>query len=91
MQCRLARREFLHGIGAIASATAASALLLKKRSAAELFYPPRDLSYFDAPISPAPREIHFGYASITWNGNDVRRLRTLPPWDSVGFSCAPTS
>ena len=82
MQCRLARREFLHGIGAIASATVASALLLKKLCAAELFYPPRDLSHFDGPISPAPGEIHFGYASITWNGNDRQAIEDIA---ALGF------
>ena len=82
MQCRLARREFLHGIGAIASATVASALLLKKLCAAELFYPPSELSYFDEPISPVPGEIHFGYASITWNGNDRQAIEDIA---ALGF------
>ena len=82
MQCRLARREFLHGIASVASATAASAVLLKKLCAAELLYPPRDLSYFGAPISPAPGEIHFGYASITWNGNDRQAIEDIA---ALGF------
>lgn len=55
---------------------------MKKLSAAELFYPPRDLSYFDAPISPAPGEIHFGYASITWNGNDRQAIEDIA---ALGF------
>ena len=82
MQRRLARREFLLGIGAVVSVTAASPLFLEKLCAAELLYPPRDLSYFDTPISPAPGEIHFGYASITWNGNDRQAIADIA---ALGF------
>jgi len=32
--------------------------------ARDLLYPPMDLSHFDTPITPAPSEIHFGYASM---------------------------
>ncbi|HEV2195094.1 MAG TPA: sugar phosphate isomerase/epimerase [Candidatus Acidoferrum sp.] len=76
---RVARREFLLGMGA---ATAAHSLPLERLCAAELLYPPRDLSYFDTPISPAPGEIHFGYASITWNGNDRQAIEDIA---ALGF------
>ncbi len=41
-----------------------------------------DLSYFDTPISPAPADILFGYASITWGGNDRRAIEDIR---SLGF------
>jgi inosose dehydratase len=41
-----------------------------------------DLSYFDTPISPAPSEIHFGYASITWNGDDRQAIEDI---GALGF------
>ena len=82
MQCRVPRREFLRGIGAVTAATAASAFPLKKFCAAEFLYPPMDLSYFDRPISPAPGEIHFGYASITWSGNDRQAIEDIA---ALGF------
>lgn len=81
MQFRIARREFLVGAGALTVATA-STFPWKNLEAAERLYPPRDLSYFDTPISPAPSEIHFGYASITWNGNDRQAIEDIA---SLGF------
>jgi inosose dehydratase len=69
-------------MGAVTAATAAHSLPLELLCAAELLYPPRDLSYFDTPISPAPGEIHFGYASITWNGNDRQAIEDI---SSLGF------
>jgi inosose dehydratase len=82
MQYQMLRREFLQGIGAAAAATAASAFPFKKLCASELLYPPMDLSYFDTPISPAPSEIHFGYAAITWNGNDRQAIEDIA---ALGF------
>jgi len=41
-----------------------------------------DLSYFDRPISPAPSEIHFGYHTITWGGNDRQAIEDIA---SLGF------
>jgi len=82
MQCRATRRAFLRGLGAVTAADAAFSLPLKKLYAAERLYPPRDLSYFDTPISPAPSEIHFGYASITWNGNDRQAIEDIA---ALGF------
>lgn len=82
MQYRVRRREFLRGMGAVTAAMAAYSLPLERLCATELLYPPRDLSYFDTPISPAPSEIHFGYASITWNGNDRQAIEDIA---SLGF------
>jgi len=82
MQCRMLRREFLLGMGAAAAATSVPSLTCESLRAAELLYPPMDLSYFDTPISPAPGEIHFGYASITWNGNDRQAIEDIA---ALGF------
>jgi inosose dehydratase len=71
MNPRVPRREFLTGVAAVASA---SFLRLKPTSASELLYPPMDLSYFDTPIPPGPSEIHYGYAAITWGGNDRQAI-----------------
>jgi inosose dehydratase len=79
MQARIPRREFLTGVGALA---AASSIPFKTLAARALLYPPRDLSYFDTPISPAPSEIRWGYAAITWDGNDRQAIEDI---SSLGF------
>jgi inosose dehydratase len=68
-------------MGAAAVATAASSFPAAAWSA-EPLYPPIDLSYFDTPISPAPAAISFGYASITWGGNDRQAIEDIA---SLGF------
>jgi inosose dehydratase len=45
-------------------------------------YPEIDLSHFNTPISPAPADIQFGYAAITWNGNDRQAIEDVA---AVGF------
>jgi inosose dehydratase len=66
--------------------TAAAASVLPARSLASALepplYPPTDLSYFGVPISPAPAEIRFGYAAITWGGDDVQAIKDVA---SSGF------
>lgn len=79
---RVARRKFLLRMGAATAGMAAYSLPFERLCAAELLYPPRDLSYFDRPISPAPGEIHFGYASITWNENDRQAIEDIA---ALGF------
>src|SRR5689334_11685242 len=82
MQCRMPRREFFWGIGAIAAATAIPSFPGASLHASERLYPPMDLSYFDTPIPPGPGEIHFGYASITWNENDRQAIEDIA---ALGF------
>jgi inosose dehydratase len=84
MPHRLPRRDFLFGVGAAAAATTFASFppWCVPVLAVERLYPPIDLSYFDTPISPAPGEIHFGYASITWNGNDRQAMDDI---SSLGF------
>jgi inosose dehydratase len=71
MSSQVPRREFLTGITALA---AASCLPSEALCAHERLYPPVDLSYFNTPIPPGPSEIHFGYAAITWGGNDRQAI-----------------
>jgi inosose dehydratase len=73
------RREFL---GAMSALAAASAFPCETLLARDVLYPPMDLSHFDTPITPAPSEIHFGYASITWGGNDRQAIEDIA---AVGF------
>ena len=46
-------------------------------------YPAMDLSYFDDPITAAPGMVRFGYAAITWNGNDAQAIKEI---SELGFS-----
>jgi len=79
MTHRMPRREFL---GAIRAMAAASAFPCGTLFARERLYPPMDLSHFDTPITPAPSEIHFGYAAVTWGGNDRQAIEDVA---AVGF------
>jgi inosose dehydratase len=76
MPSSLSRREFMIAIGA-----AGAAAMLPPRGAAWAveppLYPAVDLSYFDRPLTPAPFEVHFGYAAITWEGNDEQAIRDI--------------
>jgi inosose dehydratase len=47
-----------------------------------LMYPPVDLSYFERPIASAPGDIRFGYAAITWQGQDKQAIADVA---AVGF------
>ncbi len=73
------RREFLVGLGAAAAATA---LPSGAFGDPDPLYPPVDLSYFEKPITPAPAEIRFGYAAITWGGHDREAIEEIA---AVGF------
>ena len=79
MLSRLSRREFVAGLGAV---VAASFLPDQTLAHFEPLYPPVDLSYFENPISPAPAEIRFGYAAITWGGDDRQAIEDIA---AVGF------
>src|SRR3984893_15282154 len=82
MQNGVPRREFLLAMGAASAATAASSFSVTALWPAERLYPPMDLSYFDTPITSAPADILFGYASITWSGNDRQAIEDIA---SLGF------
>jgi inosose dehydratase len=73
------RREFLTTVAAASVASALSRISLASPS---LLYPPMDLSHFNTPIAPAPSDIQFGYASITWNGDDRKAIEDI---SAMGF------
>src|SRR6266404_7718431 len=75
------RRHFIVGLGAAAAASALRFKTLARMFEAPL-YPAMDLSYFDHPITAAPGRIRFGYAAITWNGNDAQAIKEI---SELGF------
>ncbi len=77
----LSRRRFIASLGTVAAASALPLDALSKTLQPPL-YPPVDLSYFDRPITPAPALIRFGYAAITWGGNDVQAIQDI---SGIGF------
>src|SRR2546429_9747608 len=77
----LSRRHFIVSLGAVAAASAVPMKTLA-RSLEPPLYPPADLSYFNRPITPAPGMIRFGYAAITWNGNDTQAIKEI---SELGF------
>lgn len=79
MPARIPRRDF---IATASAAAAVSCFPFEASPARSLLYPPMDLSHFDSPITPAPAEIHFGYASITWGGNDRQAIEDVA---ALGF------
>jgi inosose dehydratase len=77
----LSRRHFLVSLGAVAAASTLPIKTLGGLPEPPL-YLPADLSYFDRPITPAPANIRFGYASITWNGKDAEAIKDI---SELGF------
>jgi inosose dehydratase len=79
VQTKFPRRQFLTTLTA---ATAASVVPRLLTAAPRLLYPPTDLSHFNTPIPPAESKIRFGYAAITWNGNDRQAIDDI---SALGF------
>ena len=81
MSSRFSRRRFVLSLGSLAAAAISPARELA--SAPErplhdsilLFHP-------DGPMSPAVSEIRFGYAALTWGGNDLQAIKDV---GEVGF------
>jgi inosose dehydratase len=77
----LSRRQFIVSLGAVAAAS-----VVPNKTLGGVFepplYPPLDLSYFDRPITPAPGMIRFGYAAITWSGDDTQAIKDI---SEIGF------
>ena len=83
----ISRRDFVTGLGAAGAAGAAAAGFRlpadRLRPAPESpLYPPMDLSAFDRPVTPAPADIRYGYAAITWGGDDLKAIEDIA---EVGF------
>ncbi|MGB6429828.1 MAG: sugar phosphate isomerase/epimerase [Candidatus Acidiferrales bacterium] len=79
MPLPVSRRDFIAALGATFAGSLLGAPAL--RAIAPL-YPPVDLSYFRTPVTPAPAEIRWGYAAITWNGNDRQAIDDIA---ALGF------
>jgi len=77
----LSRRRFIAGLGTLTAASALPLDALSRTFPAPL-YPPIDLSYFERSITPAPAQIQFGYAAITWGGNDLQAIQDI---SEIGF------
>ena len=78
----ISRRHFIIGLGSVAAASALPTKALSRTIAPTPLYPPVDLSYFSRPITPARGLIRFGYAAITWNGNDAQAIKEI---SELGF------
>src|SRR6266496_2934025 len=76
MSSSTSRRNFIIGIGAVAAASAVPVSAFTSILEPAL-YPPTNLSYFARPVTPAPGDITFGYAAITWNGKDEDAIREI--------------
>jgi len=77
------RRDFIATLGAVAASSCLPAVAgLPAIFGSERLYPPMNLSHFDRPITPAAADIRFGYASITWNGQDRQAIEDIA---SLGF------
>jgi inosose dehydratase len=74
MRLKLSRREFMVGAGAVAAVTA---LPVPSQQGGSPLYPPTDLSYFDKPIKAPAFEVRFGYAAITWKGDDLQAIQDV--------------
>ena len=77
----LSRRDFIISLGATAAASSVPVKAIARVLDPPL-YPPVDLSYFRRPVTPAPALIRFGYAAITWNGNDLQSIKEI---SELGF------
>ena len=76
---RATRREFLVSAAAVAATAAIPSRVFATPPA---LYPPTDLSYFERPITPADAALEFGYAAITWQGNELQAIEDIA---SLGF------
>src|SRR5260370_39172943 len=81
MSSSFSRRHFLVSLGAVA-ATSTVPVKSFARPLTPPLYPPADLSYFNRPVTPAPGMIQFGYAAITWGGNDAQAIKEI---SELGF------
>ena len=81
MSSFLSRRHFMVSLGAVAAASAIPSKTLACSLEPPL-YPPVDISDFDRAITLAPGMIRFGYAAITWDGNDAQAITEI---SEVGF------
>jgi inosose dehydratase len=73
------RRKFIYAGGVAATC---SLLPAPAMNALDSLYSPSTLINFKKKTKAAPAEVHFGYASITWNGNDRQAIEDI---SALGF------
>ena len=81
MSLVVSRRRFMVGIGAVATVSAlpldALGNLLESSLGSSVA-----LSHFDNPLNLGSEAIQFGYAAITWGGNDLQAIKDI---SELGF------
>jgi len=89
MGMRVSRRAFVGGLGVVAAGAALRPVgafaAWGPMAGADLearIYPPMDLTYFERGIAAGAGEIRWGYASITWGGNDRAAIEDIA---ALGF------
>jgi inosose dehydratase len=82
MTSQTSRRKFILNLGSLAAASACLPLGALASEVEPPLYPPVDLSYFNTPITPAASDIRFGYAAITWGGDDITAIKEV---SELGF------
>ncbi|MEW6129920.1 MAG: sugar phosphate isomerase/epimerase [Acidobacteriota bacterium] len=82
MTSQTSRRGFILSLGSFAAASACLPLSTLAGNVEPPLYPSVDLSYFDTPIPPAAADIRFGYAAITWGGDDMTAIKEV---SELGF------
>ncbi len=77
MSSSFSRRRFVVGLGAIAAASTLPTDSLANSLVQKPLHPATDLWFFQKPITPAPAQVMFGYAAITWGGNDMQAIKDV--------------
>ena len=76
------RRQFLLQIAATGVLAKIPATMAHALASPDLLYPPRDLSYFAAPLDHGEADLRIGYASIAWSGKDDQAIEEI---SEVGY------
>jgi inosose dehydratase len=76
------RRQFILSLSSFAAASTMLPLSALAGRFEPPLYPPVDLSYFDKPIASGSAAIRFGYAAITWGGDDLTAIKEV---SELGF------
>jgi inosose dehydratase len=84
MSSSFSRRDFIAALGAVAASSALPVEVFGggPREYGAALYPPTELTYFANPVTPVPGSISFGYAAITWGGNDKEAIKEIA---EIGF------
>ncbi len=77
MSSSFSRRYFIAGLGAVAAASVLPADSLAGGLQQMPLSSAINLSYLKKSITLAPAQVTFGYASITWGGNDMQAIKDV--------------